>query len=116
MINKIKQLLKEENTVHEISKIRTNFDSKLIRTSFLHIFIKFFKPKGFNVYIKIEETKDENLYFLFFRDKDGNVVKIKYDMYKLQKEINRYNDNIYNETTGMVSSANDLIQIFLGLL
>lgn len=113
MINKIKQLLKSENAVHEISKIRTNFDSKLIRTSFLHIFIKFFKSKGFNVYIKIEE---ENLYFLFFRDKDGNEIKIKYDMYKLQKEINRYNDNIYNEYIGMISSANDLIQIFLGLL
>lgn len=118
----IESLLREEEMVNIISKLRTQFSSQMTESNFFKIFIEAFKYIGIEVDITdevvpfvftVELSKFDITYCIRFND-NGKYLSKRFRHDEIQNKLKEYNTT--QEGKGMLKSAHDLIDIFIGLL
>lgn len=115
-------ILRREDMVDTISKLRTQFSTIMTDFYFFRTFIDSLKTAGVNIEIHntiqpFSDTNEiskivDNRYIVF--SKDFEYLKINFDNDKLRYRLKEYNE--LQKNMSMLESAHALIDIFINIL
>lgn len=114
----IEKLLREENTLSFISKFRTQFSVTITEFYFFRTFFAALESVGIKgdtvKYSRMVNNGIKTDHCIILNKGSINYLEAVYDREKLLQELKRYNNSF--EDTGMLESANALVDIFISLL
>lgn len=115
----IELVLKRENAVKMISKLRTQFSPSMTEFYFFRTFfetLRNFNIRGYETKDVYDENGELKYKYSIILSKIGERPEYisEYNLEKLHNDLNNYNNSL--SSMGMIESANALIDIFIGLL